>query len=558
MPNLRLAQEQIKAAWQGSGVDQPTRLAISGTAKHFRADHAVGNRSRLESLFGVADVQQALSLYTDPSAWCKLRNADQLHISVIGVSVTAGCGGMAMHGEDLTPTPRHRGRKGRGPSRPQCLAQLGWTRRLANSYEAQAGAATPRRTPFVDWSIWPKNAAPLRFWLQCTEASFDLSSKTSIVLIETEPTLTVADGRELVQLVAQLRRSAPNAVLCFVMWPSQRQREDRAVEDMVRQAASRGAFDVITVSKLLDAAGRVGVPAETFYSDPVHPNADGHAVLAGMTSIWLHMQLRSASTQPPCDRDARYEEPHPMSVNLPRATFERCYSRADAIPIVPKPPPSWRLLNDGADKGVLKLGYVSTTPGETLLIGPVLPEVRCGLFDVSIGYLVSWRPEQGAIHVTCTGSCACVAMHQYRWSRAHDHDPFPELQTWTHAHTSSVHATLANASTTSYSRFLLAKRDYEAASTSDCIIHVEHRRRSDSLPVDVPSRVRLDGLSLKLSSCAAQCVAARHTGPGLNRTRFDELISHCSKGARFGQDGYLSPSCGHASKSCVDSPQGDD
>ena len=58
-------------------------------------------------------------------------------------------------------------------------------------------------------------------------------------------------------------------------------------------------------------------------------------------------------------------------------------------------------VKNGVKKGVKKLGYLSTQVGTTITLGPLLPQIRCGLYDASLGYLQSWRPEMGALHGTC-------------------------------------------------------------------------------------------------------------------------------------------------------------
>jgi hypothetical protein len=68
------------------------------------------------------------------------------------------------------------------------------------------------------------------------------------------------------------------------------------------------------------------------------------------------------------------------------------------------------LRDEGSDKGVRKLGLVSTREGSRLSLGPLLTSVRCGVFLVSLGYLQSWRPNQGALHVACVGGCSCHKM----------------------------------------------------------------------------------------------------------------------------------------------------
>lgn len=517
------------ATTTSSGTSQ--HLAIFGSATQVAplegAD--VANASRLDRLFDDTP-SAAFMQHTPPSHWCAVRQHSALHVTVIGVSVTAGCG--AARGQ-------------------RCLPHLGWARRLADAFHSLGG----RR---ATWSLWPKNAAPLRFWLQCTTSSFELSPNTSLILVETEPTLTPLDDRELHQLVSALRRGAPNAVIGFVMWPSQRQFNlDRAAEQMVVRRAAADGFDAIRASTLLDAAPiRIGESPRALYGDPVHPNTDGHAMLAGLVCAWLLGNL--GTTAPPCDSThqgtAALVTPPPMptaaratrrpsapapSPPRPGSSYERCYTQADAMPTQEPLAAGWRLRDEGRAKGVVKLGYVSSHPGDVLRLGPILPDVRCGVFDVSLGYLLSWRREQGALDVSCSGSCECEPMYQYRWQKERDHEPFPRLETWTRARGAAVDGALADASTTAYARFLLAKHDDGSSATADCTIHVAHARSEPSAD-GADSRVRIDGLSLKLSSCATHCVAVRHTR---NRTRLNAVRGACADGASRGEPGFYAPSC---------------
>ena len=67
------------------------------------------------------------------------------------------------------------------------------------------------------------------------------------------------------------------------------------------------------------------------------------------------------------------------------------------------------LVDEGGAKGVRKLGLLSRVPGQTLLLGPLLPErPRCAAVCVSVGYLHSWRTEQGALRLECDIGCSCA------------------------------------------------------------------------------------------------------------------------------------------------------
>ena len=535
----------LASAWR-IGRAMPTTISISGSSSDFAPLHTNENATRFQRWFNDSEIDKALLQHGESAMWCQMANAEVLHITIVGVSVTAGCGAI-------------------GSGNRRCVAHLGWARRVADSYRrlAKLAANDVRMLPRVEWSIWPKNAAPVRFWLQCTQSNFELSNKTNVILIETEPTLDPADERDVRQLVAQLRRAAPNAALGFVMWPSQWQQAQarRAVEKVVQGLSKREDFDVASASILLAAATRVGQPAQTFYDDPVHPNPDGHAMLAGLVSAWLFKRLTNntgcnsvPSAGAPADSPLGAKK---KNGQLPAAAFERCYPRADAIPVVDRCQagntacPGFELRDEGGAKGVPKMGFVSERLGETLLLGPILPEARCGMFEVSLGFLVSWQHAQGALDVNCTGSCGCMPMHHYRWQKQRDHEPFPRLQTWTRAGSSLVQGTLANASTTAYTRFLLVKSEaagadadpgHDPSPPESCTIRVTHLR-GESVRETTSSRVRIDGLSLKQASCQTHCIALRHASNQWGRARLEKLRASCRTSSLQGLEGSFSPHC---------------
>ena len=144
-----------------------------------------------------------------------------LHATVMGVSVTAGCGVSGI-GSRL------------------CWPHLSWARRIVDLYKQYATSLQHMlHLPAVEWSVWPKNAAPIQFWLQCTQMNFGISNTTNLVLIETEATLDVNDEKEVMQLVRQLRHAAAHAVIAFVMWPSQAQFSSRRASERMIQTIAR-------------------------------------------------------------------------------------------------------------------------------------------------------------------------------------------------------------------------------------------------------------------------------------------------------------------------------
>ena len=536
MPKSSVLADALATAWRPS-VDVAANFSVAGSSATFAPLVDAPNASRLNRYLDAARLTSALEQHTPVPTWCNAQRARELRVSIIGISVTAGCGAA------------------RGQQR--CSVQLGWARRLADAYQRLAALVLPT-TPSgaaarAQWNVWPRNAAPLRFWLQCTTSSFELTARTNVVLVETEATLAASDQHELRQLVRAIRRGAPNAVIGFVLWPTQRQlAQERGPEQMVRRMAASEGFDAISASTLLDEATRAGEPASAFYGDLVHPNIDGHAMLAGLTSAWLLGNL-----VPAVSRCASLDEHGKQALEpglheglsssppSPPPSFELCYARADDMPAIKPQASGWQLLDGGRAKGVVKMGYVSTRPGNVLRLGPLLPEVRCGLFDVSLGYLRSWRREQGALYLSCSGGCICSPM--YRWQKARDHEPFPELQTWTHARSASVDGALANASITAYARFLLAK-----VSSDACTINVAHNR-TESTAAGASSRVRVDSLSLKLSSCATHCVAMRHASGDTDRSALGDLRQACTAGMKQGRAGFHAPRCA----GCEDVESGD-
>ena len=327
----------VASAWRVSSPSSPpTAMTITGTAVVLPPLHNMENATHFARWFTPPRLDAALAMHTSGGPWCRMRRKQTLQVTVIGVSVTSGCGAV-------------------GGGNRQCVASLGWARRVADSY-ARLTSFSVAAFPRIEWSVWPKNAAPARFWLQCTKTSFHLSQRTDLILIETEPTLGVNEEHDLLQLVTQLRTGAPNAALAFVMWPSQAQLLNRGVERLVRHVSEREVFDVASASVLLDAAASSGEPPESFYDDRVHPNPDGHTLLAGLVSAWL---LKRLSPSTACGVEGNTIPLPTPPRQMTRATaFERCFSRADQMPVSLPLPPGWRLRDEGGAKGVVKQGYV--------------------------------------------------------------------------------------------------------------------------------------------------------------------------------------------------------
>ena len=83
----------------------------------------------------------------------------------------------------------------------------------------------------------------------------------------------------------------------------------------------------------------------------------------------------------------------------PKAEKEVCYLSADRIPVAKAG--DWSIVDEGGEKKIQKLGYLSRRVGDALRLGPIAPGT-CGSAEVNLGYLRSWRPDQGAFAIDCS------------------------------------------------------------------------------------------------------------------------------------------------------------
>ena len=199
---------------------------------------------------------------------------------------------------------------------------------------------------------------------------------------------------------------------------------------------------------------------------------------------------------------------------------------------------TWRVVDEG-NRGIPKLGYLSTQPGEVMRIGPILPTVRCALVRAKVSFLRSWRPNQGSLKISCAGRCRCMALPGV-WAR--ESDPFPVVSTY---------APRTHASVTSSTRFIMALSDGAGLgpiSTDPCHLTVHHlpaKRPADASGDGVASRVRIDGASFSsVSDCRISCGQWLKWG---QRSRIlDDLSAFgaaCATGAERGVPGHVGSRC---------------
>ena len=417
-----------------------------------------------------------------------------------------------------------------------------------------AGDNTPQE---VEMHTWGKNAVETLFFAQCTRSRFQLSSNTSIVLIELESSMQASAEhglRALHLLVSNIRAAAPHAAIGFIGWPAliwDPSHVESALGNMTQWFDS--AFATPLLKTHLEVATRAGVekPRDIFYGDQVHPNLAGHAMLGHAAAYMIGTGLLDAGA---CDA-ARRGENATHRRRAPEATageasaepaaagpvLEQCISSAAQLPIA-SPASGWELRDEGRHKGVEKLGYVSTEVGATLTIGPLVPTIKCGIFDVSFGYLQSWHPSMGALRLACVG-CGCAAIPG-TWAKGAY--PFPNVQTWSYAQPLADRnefekgRDIANASLSVSTRFVLFKGQ------ADCFINVTHMasvaraKMSGGSAGNVShSKVRVDTIGLEVASCLTACHLSHYPWTKKLTAKGHE----CADGAEVGRPGYVAPSC---------------
>ena len=463
-----------------------------------------------------------------PRVWCDLAAKHSvLHVTVLGASVSAGCGAEA-------PSVR-------------CLARWSWTRHLQDrltSLLEEAGLSTR-----VVVQTWAKNAVDSSYFAQCTGSRFGISANTSVVLIELESALQAAQGPMLTRallylrtVLSRVRQVAPQAALGFVGWPSLNGKANEFEMQLANTSILHGIpMDILYATTLIDEVRRgtsASHAARKFYGDNVHPSFLGHVMLGSAAAYMIGMPLLHSATcgnaQAQRNRDdiGRHRRAaEPAAAAYARQQAEVCIGSADQLPIAHAH--GWKLHDEGGKKGVKKLGYVSTHIGSTLTLGPLLPGIRCGLFDTSLGYLQSWREDMGALHISCYG-CSCVGIPG-TWSAGAF--PFPGIQAWSYA-TKGIDfeknvGSVANASLTVTTRFTLLKQDRE------CFMNITHRAAARRPNHDAPSRVRVDSLGLEVLDCLLSC----HLSHYPVTKHFAAKGRTCALGADRGEAGHVSPAC---------------
>jgi hypothetical protein len=277
---------------------------------------------------------------------------------------------------------------------------------------------------------------------------------------------------------------------------------------------------------------RAKVRLGAFFADSTHPNSAGHWLLGTGAAAVLSDRLgmaaaRRRQTTPETtpegaasanerrdeiafnERGTAISASISASISAPISTSisasmsasgapEACLRSADQL-TVRSSSTQWRLVDDGLQKRVPKLGLASTTIGDELRLAlpTVVPRgMSCATAVVTLGYLASARDEQGAIVIGCDG-CPCGPYGYISGMSYFRAFPFPILDT--HIRTHASLGVGGNVSVSAEYSFVVGQN-----ASSDCSLVLRHRASRLTSPQfrgprgsRFASRVRVDSLYVR-------------------------------------------------------------
>lgn len=393
----------------------------------------------------------------------------RLHVTVIGVSTAAGGG--ADEAWDLNALPTG----GASPS-GRDRSDRSWPRRLAD--DLVSGLSVP-----VHINVFAKHAVGAGFFAHCT-SSFLPSNGADIVLLELATNIW---GGDVSNTVRAVQRAADGAAIVFVVWPSQQQilaADHHADLRMVNASAHALGIDVIHLPQLLTtvAAGepeKIHSVRKSLWArhgrDAVHPNPHGHALIAGVTARHIVRRLCELTTRGDHGKLLHTHEVDPpeKSEAAAEAVMEECHPNAGQLPLAAPLSGSWAIVDEGGSHGVPKLGLLSRSPGDSVLLRP-WGVTGCHWLKVSIGYLVSaYRSSLAGFSIECTG-CKCGRLR----SPVPKMFPWPTVQTYAPYNDDEIYWQKNVSVTAETSFYILTQRQ------RDCVLKLRH------IPSDGGRRVR--------------------------------------------------------------------
>jgi hypothetical protein len=538
------------------GVDQPSlpplpllpgllARALSGSTTPLKGD----SFSKLER-FAVTLARQTATDYTSDASWAQLLTrmdaSGLLKVTILGMSTTAGCGAPWAADE---PTEewcdfqrswvRHWHERMRQQLQPSTELRLRveYKNAVGGSYfghcththvdadsdiivlEWMANAwnsiillnktlhAIRRAAPHVSnlyFVHWPPQHLQGRNWKD-TAHKLDLLARHHAAI---SVTIDARDNRTLmaVGLASQMHANADGLLELVTS-----HNLSDACETRLKSRSSRATSECRRVHHQ-----RAKVRLGAFFADSTHPNSAGHWLLGTGAAAVLSDRLgvaaarrRRTTPEGAASANERRDEiafnDRGTAISAPISTSisasmdasgapEACLRSADQL-TVRSSSTQWRLVDDGMQKRVPKLGLASTTIGDELRLAlpTVVPRgMSCATAVVTLGYLASARDEQGAIVIGCDG-CPCGPCGS-GYFRAY---PFPMLDT--HIRTHASLGVGGNVSVSAEYSFVVGQN-----ASSDCSLVLRHyASRLTSRQFRGPrgsrfaSRVRVDSLYVR-------------------------------------------------------------
>ena len=345
--------------------------------------------------------------------------------------------------------------------------------------------------------------------------------------------------------VAAIRRVQPRAAILFAVWLKPHMLVPRVMMEL-RAFAEANRVDL---AEMPAAMKSLALSVNDLYASfrgrvDHHPNAMGHELLGRLAARCIMQRMDTSGTNLEGDADAEGDEDgvrmiswsgtgsersHLDASTHVRRTPELCYNSADAIP-VPTQKSGFVLQDDGANKGVKKLGYSSTHVGDRLTIGPVnllahannttagqggaYPQRLCYMnVRVRLGYLVSTSPGMGLLHGECSGGCSCRPVKSEFLRSTF---PFPYLDAnayhvpeWGLDSNETVTMTAHTVFIAQMNHSLTdPATDGTAPRSTACYLHLHHVKsaRPHPLASKGASRVRVDSIALLVHGDPANVV----------------------------------------------------
>ena len=429
-----------------------------------------------------------------PAQWNRVAHLVEqpsaLHVAVLGCSTTVGCGSA-------------------DPS-SLCDASRAWPRLFHDALRSQM-----QRDGWsigVQTNVHAKNAVDPTYFAQCT-TSF-VGEDTHVVLVEFFSNLfglfKQGNHTGLDATIEAIRESAPNAAVIFVVWLKETTgRTAGHLRSFIPAVAARQSADVLDVPLLMtQVASKKQAPVAAWYAKgghDHHPNGAGHWLIANAAARLVARRLASATpARAPSDARTAVQASTLYCDGCAKKNITKrqvCYNTAAELPVRKPLKGSWQLVDEGGDKGVAKLGFVSTRVGDTMEfnLGVLCAGDGTGSAGVRLGYHMSTRPGQGALQLRCRG-CTCRALTGIMSSVS----PFPLAQTDVKlvdaryfSLPGHLNGSLSITASTTFGIQPSAQRD-------ECIVSVEHVR--SRTPRSERSRVRIDSLAT-LQKCPPARVA---------------------------------------------------